>query len=70
MGTREEIKSEIIRAGYNMKQVVDILNEKYFRKDSTSNLANKLRRDSLRYREAREIADAIGYKIVWVKKDN
>ena len=32
-------------------------------------VVNKLRRDSLRYREAKEIAEAIGYKIVWVKDE-
>ena len=69
MGTREEIKAEIIRAGYTMKEVVDFLNEKYYRNGSTSNLGNKLRRDSLRYREAKEIAEAIGYRIIWVKDD-
>ena len=69
MGTREEIRAEIMRAGYTMKEVVDFLNKKYYRNDSTSNLGNKLRRDSLRYREAKEIANAIGYKIMWVKDE-
>ena len=69
MGTHEEIKAEIIRAGYTMKEVVDILNKKYIRSGSASNLGNKLRRDSLRYREAKEIAEAIGYKIIRVKDE-
>ena len=69
MGTREEIRAEIVRAGFTMNKVISILNEKYYRHDSVSNLANKLRRDSLRYREAKEIAEAIGYKIVWVKDE-
>jgi len=69
LGTREEIRAEIMRAGYTMSEVVSILNEKYCRSNSVSNLGNKLRRNSLRYFEAKEIAEAIGYKIVWVKDD-
>jgi len=69
MGTREEIKSEIIRAGFTVKEVVEILNKKYYRSGSTSNLSNKLSKDSLRYREAKEIAEVIGCKIVWVKEN-
>ena len=69
MGTREEIRAEIMRAGYTIKEVVEILSAKYYRNGSVSNLSNKLRRDSLRYREAKEIAEAIGCKIVWVKDE-
>ena len=69
MGTREEVKSEIIKAGFTIKEVVDILNKKYFRSGSASNLSNKLAKDSLRYREAKEIAETIGCKIVWVKDE-
>ena len=69
MGTREEIKSEIVKAGFTIKEVVDIINQKYHRSGSGGNLSNKLAKDTLRYREAREIAEVIGCKIVWEKKE-
>ena len=36
--------------------------------DSVSNLSNKLQRESLRYVEAVQLADALGYEIVWQKR--
>jgi hypothetical protein len=35
---------------------------------SVPNLSGKLRRGSLRYGEAVELADALGYDIVWQKR--
>lgn len=35
---------------------------------SSSNLANKLSRDTLKYVEAQEIAEVLGYEIIWQKK--
>jgi len=35
---------------------------------SVPNLSDKLRRGSLRYREAVELADALGYDLVWQKR--
>ena len=36
--------------------------------DSVSNLSNKLQRESLRYVEAVQLANAFGYEIVWQRK--
>ena len=36
--------------------------------DSVSNLSNKLQRESLRYREAVQLADVLGYELIWQKK--
>ena len=33
-----------------------------------SNLSNKLQRESLRYVEAVQLADALGYEIIWKKR--
>ena len=62
---RNEIKAQIIRAGYTMQEVVDQLHDEYGWSDSVSNLSGKLQRESLRYREAVELADVLGYDIVW-----
>ena len=58
---RNEIKSYIVRSGYTMQEVVDRLSEDYGWSDSISNLSNKLQRESLRYVEAVQLADALGY---------
>ena len=68
MNIRNEIKAQIIRAGYTMQEVVDVLSDVYGWSDSVSNLSNKLQRESLRYKEAVQLADALGYDIQWVRR--
>ena len=65
---RNEIKAQIIRAGYTMQELVDQLSADYGWSDSTSNLSAKLHRGSIRYKEIVELADVLGYDIVWVKR--
>ena len=66
---RNEIKAQIVRAGYTMQEVVDLLHDEYGWSDSVSNLSGKLQRGSLRYREAVELADVLGYDLVWQKRE-
>ena len=68
MSVRNEIKAQIIRAGYTMQEVVDLLHEEYDWSDSVSNLSAKLQRESIRYKEVMELADVLGYDLVWVKR--
>lgn len=68
MNIRNEIKAQIVRAGMTMQQVVDLLSDEYGWSDSVSNFSNKLARGSLRYEEAVQLAEALGYEIVWKKK--
>ena len=68
MSIRSEIKANIIRAGFTMQEVVDKLTTDYGWSDSVSNFSGKLSRESLRYKEAVELADALGYEIVWQKR--
>ena len=42
---RNEIKAQIIRAGYTMQEVVDLLHDEYGWSDSVSNLSGKLQRN-------------------------
>ena len=66
--TKNEIKAQIIRAGFTMQEVCDRLHDDYGWSDSVSNLSNKLQRDSIRFREVVELADVLGYDIVWQKR--
>ena len=65
---RNEIKSYIVRQGMTMQEVVDLLSDEYGWSDSVSNLSNKLQRASLRYPEAVQLAEVLGYEIVWKKR--
>ena len=68
MSIRNEIKSQIVRAGFTMQEVVDRLAEEHDWSDSVSNLSAKLQRESIRYKEIVELADALGYELIWQKR--
>ena len=68
MSIRNEIKAQIVRSGCTMQDVVDRLAERYGWSDSVSNLSAKLQRESIRYREVCELADVLGYDVVWQKR--
>lgn len=68
MNIRNEIKAQIVRAGFTMQDLVDRLSDAYNWSDSVSNLSAKLQRESIRYKEVVELADVLGYDIVWQKR--
>ena len=68
MNIRNEIKAQIVRAGFTMQELVDRLSDEYDWSDSVSNLSAKLQRESIRYKEGVELADVLGYDIVWQKR--
>lgn len=65
---RNEIKSHITREGLTMTEVVEMLADEHGWSESVPNLSGKLRRGSLRYTEAVELADVMGYDLVWLKR--
>ena len=68
MSIRNEIKAQIVRAGFTMQEVVDLLAEEYDWSDSVSNLSAKLQRESIRYKEVVELTDVLGYDLIWQKR--
>ena len=68
MSVRNEIKAQIVRAGFTMQEVVDLLYDEYGWSDSVSNLSAKLQRGSIRYKEVVELADVLDCDIVWAKR--
>lgn len=62
------IKARIIEEGYTMEEVVQRLCEEYQWSRSLSNFSGKLGRGTLRYTEAQQLADVLGYEIVWKKR--
>jgi hypothetical protein len=65
---RNKVKSYITREGMTMTAVVELLADEYGWSSSVPNLSGKLRRGSLRYTEAVELADVLGYDLVWQKR--
>ena len=51
-----------------VSEAVEILADEYGWSSSVPNLSDKLKRGSLRYGEAVELADVLGYDIVWQKR--
>ena len=68
ISVRNEIKAQIIRAGFTMQEVVDLLHDECGWSDSVSNLSAKLQRESIRYNAVVELADALGYDLIWQKR--
>jgi hypothetical protein len=68
MEIKNEIKSILAGSGWTMTDVVKELNNKYERNDSVQNLSKKLTKETIRYKEIKEIADVMGYELNWVKK--
>lgn len=68
MNIKNEIKAQIVRAGFTMQELVDRLADEYDWSDSVSNLSAKLQRESIRYKEVVELANVLGYDIVWQKR--
>lgn len=50
------------------RKFVDLLADEYDWSDSVSNLYAKLQRESIRYKEVIELANVLGYDIVWQKR--
>jgi hypothetical protein len=64
-----EIRSYIALSGQTLQNIVKILNENRPQEEQTTpqNISNKLSRGTLKYSEAKEIANAIGFTIEWKK---
>ena len=63
-----EIKARILEAGYTMAEAVELMSTDYGWSDSPSNFSNKLAKGTLRYREVCQLAEAMGYDLVWVRR--
>ena len=63
-----DIQSHIIGAGYSQKEAVEACSAEYGWSDSDSNFSNKLEKQTIRYREVLELAEILGYEIVWQRR--
>lgn len=67
---RNEIKSYIAASGWSLVDIVAKMNENRADSDKTTpqNISNKLTRGTIKYSEIKEIAEIIGFKVVWEKQ--
>lgn len=70
MNIRNEIKSYIAASGWTLADITREMNKKRPASDHTTpqNLSNKLTRGTIKYCEVKEIADIIGFELVWRQK--
>lgn len=66
---RNEIKSYIAASGWSLVDIVAKMNENRPDDEKTTpqNISNKLTRGTIKYSEVKEIADIIGFTILWQK---
>lgn len=67
---RNEIKSYIAASGWTLVDIVAKMNESRSESERTTpqNITNKLTRGTIKYSEVKEIAEIIGFKVVWEKQ--
>lgn len=67
-----EIKGYLALNGWKLKEVINEMNRRRRVENkpltTESNILNKIRRETIKYTEVREIADIIGYDLEWKKK--
>lgn len=68
MKIRNDIKAHIVGEGMTMSEVVERLAATHGWSSSITNFSGKLRRGSLRYGEVVDLADVLGFDIVWMKR--
>lgn len=64
MKLKNEIKSYIAASGSTITEVAEAMGT------TQANLSNKLARESLRYIDAEQMADILGYDLVWVPRND
>jgi len=69
MPIKETVKISMLKCDVSLTELVKLINEKYDRQDTIQNLGKKINKGTLKYREAEEIAEVLGYEIIWEKKE-
>ncbi len=64
---RNEIKSYIAKSGMTLTDIVAEYNKTH-EPTTTQNISNKLSRGTIKYQEIVDMAEIMGFKIIWEKK--
>ena len=66
---KKQVKQLLLNENYFMKELVDLLVEKKGRKTSADSFSHRLARATISYEEMLDIADVLGYEIIFKKKE-
>ena len=64
-----EVKGYIVASGMTLTSTVEKKKKKYGWSNCMQNLSGKLSRGTFSYTDAVEIADILGYDIIWKKRE-
>ena len=68
---RNKIKALLAENGMTLTETIAIMNEKHpDRITNQQNITNKMARQTIRFSEVIDIADAIGYDVVFKKRES
>lgn len=70
MNVKNEINSYLAKTGWTLTAVAQELTLRHGKNVTVQNLSNKLTKGTIRYNEVVEIANIIGYDLVWTKRAN
>jgi DNA-binding XRE family transcriptional regulator len=65
---KNKIKCKIFGAGFTITKVAEEISKRSGKKESLANLSKKIKNETISYKEILELADVIGYELVWIKK--
>lgn len=69
MGIKEDLKSLIAKEAKTMTEIASIIYQnKKDKRAAVNGLSQKLRLNTIKYEEVRQIADILGYDIQFVKR--
>ena len=67
---RKQVKKLLLEENLFLKELVEILSEKTGREYRPDSFSHRLARAKISYEEMLDIADVLGYEIVFKKKNN
>lgn len=68
MDIKKQVKIALATKDMTLKQLTELLHEKYGRSANSQILSRKLNNGTIKYTEVLEIADVLGFEINWIEK--
>jgi len=65
---KNEVKKALLDANFSLTELAEAMGKKLNKKYSLNNLSNKLRNETITYREMKLIAEILGYDLGFTKK--
>ncbi|HHX62116.1 MAG TPA: LLM class flavin-dependent oxidoreductase [Epulopiscium sp.] len=69
MSIQNDLKARIYGEGFKIKTVAIAMNSKYGTGMNPDRLGQKINRENIHYKEVLQMAEIIGYRLEWVKKE-